>query len=71
MVEADCDANAVKSNLFSLEWPPRSGRTAEFPEIDRAGWFPPQQALLKILRGQKPIVECARELLSRQTFNAG
>jgi len=65
MVEADCDAHTVKSNRFSLEWPPRSGKTAEFPEIDRAGWFAPPEALAKILRGQKPILERALELLGR------
>jgi predicted NUDIX family NTP pyrophosphohydrolase len=37
--EGDLDADAVGSNTFTMEWPPRSGRTAEFPEIDRAGWF--------------------------------
>ncbi|HTT82620.1 MAG TPA: NUDIX domain-containing protein [Rhizomicrobium sp.] len=59
MVEADCDAAAVKSNLFAMEWPPRSGRTAEFPEIDRAGWFAPSEAFVKILAGQRPIIEQA------------
>jgi predicted NUDIX family NTP pyrophosphohydrolase len=57
MVEADCDAGAVKSNLFTMEWPPKSGRMAEFPEVDRAGWFAPSDAFVKILRGQKPILE--------------
>jgi predicted NUDIX family NTP pyrophosphohydrolase len=37
--EGDLDAAAVRSNTFSMEWPPRSGRTREFPEIDRAAWF--------------------------------
>jgi predicted NUDIX family NTP pyrophosphohydrolase len=37
--EGDLDAGAVRSNTFTMEWPPRSGRTAEFPEIDRAEWF--------------------------------
>jgi predicted NUDIX family NTP pyrophosphohydrolase len=59
MVESDCDAGAVKSNLFAMEWPPKSGKTVEFPEVDRAGWFAPAQALIKILRGQKPILEAA------------
>ena len=63
LVEADCDPRAMKSNLFSMEWPPRSGRTAQFPEIDRAGWFAPQEALIKIHRGQKPIIACALERL--------
>ncbi len=63
MVEGDCDAGAVKSNLFAMEWPPRSGRMAEFPEVDRAGWFAPADAFVKILRGQKPILETALQRL--------
>src|SRR5438132_5709551 len=59
MVEADCDAAAVRSNLFAIEWPPRSGKTAEFPEIDRACWFSPAAAMAKILHGQKPIIDGA------------
>ncbi len=35
----DLDVDAIRSNTFTIEWPPRSGRTAEFPEIDRAEWF--------------------------------
>lgn len=38
-IEGDCDVNAIHSNLFSVEWPPRSGKMREFPEVDRAGWF--------------------------------
>ena len=38
-VEGDLDADAITSNTFTIEWPPRSGRTQEFPEVDRAGWF--------------------------------
>jgi predicted NUDIX family NTP pyrophosphohydrolase len=63
MVEADCDADALRSNLFAMEWPPRSGKTAEFPEVDRAGWFLPTQALAKIVRGQRPILVQALERL--------
>jgi predicted NUDIX family NTP pyrophosphohydrolase len=59
MLEADCDADAVKSNLFAMEWPPRSGTMAEFPEIDRAAWFATEDAFVKILPGQKPILEAA------------
>ncbi len=47
-VEGDCDAAAIKSNTFSLEWPPKSGRTREFPEVDRAGWFSIEEAKKKI-----------------------
>ena len=64
LVEADCDPAAVRSNLFSMEWPPRSGKMAEFPEIDRAGWFAPEVAMVKILRGQKAIIERALERIS-------
>lgn len=63
LVESDCDPGALKSNVFSMEWPPRSGKKAEFPEVDRAGWFAPQEALVKILSGQKPIIERALERL--------
>ena len=56
-VEGDFDAATLKSNTFAMEWPPRSGRTAEFPEVDRAQWFDWQQAQLKILPGQWPILE--------------
>src|SRR5262245_21498497 len=38
-LEGDLDAAAIRSNTFAMEWPPRSGRTAEFPEVDRAAWF--------------------------------
>ena len=38
--EGDCDPEQLKSNTFPLEWPPRSGRQTEFPEIDRGAWFP-------------------------------
>jgi predicted NUDIX family NTP pyrophosphohydrolase len=37
--EGDCDASVIKSNTFTMEWPPKSGKQAEFPEIDRAAWF--------------------------------
>ncbi len=38
-IHGDCDAGAIRSNLFSMEWPPRSGKMRQFPEVDRAGWF--------------------------------
>ncbi len=50
--EGDCDAEALKSNTFSMEWPPGSGRRQEFQEVDRAGWFTIEDAKRKILRGQ-------------------
>jgi predicted NUDIX family NTP pyrophosphohydrolase len=51
-VESDVDVSEIVSNTFEMEWPPRSGRTAEFPEVDRAGWFTPDDARRKLLRGQ-------------------
>lgn len=51
-VENDWDPSRLVSNQFSIEWPPRSGRTALFPEIDRANWFDLATARLKILKSQ-------------------
>src|SRR6516225_11089741 len=50
-LEGDCDPAELDSNLFEMEWPPRSGRMAHFPEVDRGGWFGQLQALLKIAKG--------------------
>ena len=51
-IEADCDPSQLRSNLFPLEWPPKSGQTREFPEVDRAAWFMIPEARGKILKGQ-------------------
>ena len=56
-VMGDCEADSIKSNTFSLEWPPRSGKRKEFPEVDRAGWFTPEVAREKILKGQLNFLE--------------
>ena len=56
-VEGDCDADCIRSNDFSMEWPPRSGKMASFPEIDRAGWFTLDEARGKILPGQAPFLD--------------
>lgn len=53
----DCDPSAITSNTFPMEWPPRSGRFAEFPEVDRAGWFELGVARVKILKGQLPLID--------------
>ncbi len=55
--EGDCDASTIKSNTFSLEWPPRSGKREEFPEVDRAGWFSVPDAKVKIIEGQSGFVD--------------
>jgi predicted NUDIX family NTP pyrophosphohydrolase len=62
-VEADCDPMAVRSNTFTLEWPPHSGRRQEFPEVDRAAWFSLEAARDKIIRGQAPFLEELRQRL--------
>jgi predicted NUDIX family NTP pyrophosphohydrolase len=56
-IEGDCDPAQLRSNSFTMEWPPRSGRGAQFPEIDRGDWFDRAQALLKISPGQRPVLE--------------
>jgi predicted NUDIX family NTP pyrophosphohydrolase len=55
--EGDFDAAAAHSNTFTLEWPPRSGRLQEFPEIDRAAWVPVDEARTKLVRGQVPLLD--------------
>lgn len=62
-VEGDCDADDIRSNTFFAEWPPRSGRRMEFPEVDRAGWFAPDEARQKLLAGQRPFVDRLLELV--------
>ena len=51
-LEGDADPAAIRSNSFTLEWPPRSGKTQDFPEIDRAAWFDLETARRKIHKGQ-------------------
>jgi len=62
-LQADFDTSGLKSNMFSMEWPPKSGRQQEFPEIDRAGWFPIETARTKILNGQAGLLD---QLLDRR-----
>jgi predicted NUDIX family NTP pyrophosphohydrolase len=53
----DLDPEAITSNTFTLEWPPRSGVRREFPEVDRAGWFDPATAREKLLAAQAELVD--------------
>jgi len=55
-LEGEFDPKELRSNLFELEWPPRSGRKKSFPEVDRAGWFSPDEALRRILSGQRDLI---------------
>jgi predicted NUDIX family NTP pyrophosphohydrolase len=61
----DCDPAALKSNTFSLEWPPRSGRQQEFPEVDRAAWFSLEEAKEKIIKGQVGFLEELQRILEK------
>ena len=56
-VKGDCDPATIKSNTFSMEWPPHSGRNQEFPEVDRAGWFTVEAARKKLSKGQVGFLE--------------
>jgi predicted NUDIX family NTP pyrophosphohydrolase len=56
-IEGDFDAATVKSNTFSMEWPPRSGRRQDFPEVDRAAWFTIDDARRKINVRQAPLLD--------------
>lgn len=56
-VEGDFDPGALRSNTFQIEWPPRSGKMAEFPEVDRAGWFGMAEARQKLLPAQVPLLD--------------
>ena len=62
-VEGDCDPTAIRSNTFTLEWPPRSGRMQEIPEVDRAGWYTTAAAREKILQGQIGLVDELEKML--------
>ena len=62
-VEGDVDVAEVHSNTFEMEWPPRSGRTQEFPEVDRAGWFGLEEARRKLQKGQLGFIDRLLELL--------
>ena len=61
-VEGDIDHQNIVSNMFEIEWPPKSGKRASFPEIDRAGWFNIDEAKLKIIPGQVGLIAELEEL---------
>ena len=62
-VEGDFDRAKLQSNTFVVEWPPKSGRMQEFPEVDRAEWFTPELARKKILAAQSPLIDRLLELV--------
>lgn len=65
-VEGNIDAALIKSNMFPMEWPPRSGREQEFPEVDKGGWFNLAEAREKLLPGQRAFLEELQNKLSLQ-----
>ena len=64
-VERDLDPSVVKSNLFSMEWPPRSGKMREFPEVDEGAWFSIPVARTKLLKGQIVFIDRLLATLER------
>jgi predicted NUDIX family NTP pyrophosphohydrolase len=56
-LEADLALEGLVSNTFTAEWPPRSGRMQSFPEVDRYGWFPIDEARIRINEGQRPLLD--------------
>jgi predicted NUDIX family NTP pyrophosphohydrolase len=62
-LEGDFDVSRLRSNLFEMEWPPKGGSMQSFPEVDRAAWFTPEEALAKILPGQRPFIDLLVERL--------
>lgn len=64
-IRSDLDPSTFTSNLFTMEWPPKSGRMRTFPEVDRAAWFGVDAARRKILKGQAPLIDRLLEMLER------
>ena len=69
--EGDADPARLVSNEFELEWPPRSGRTKRFPEIDRVDWFGLDAARVKLIAGQAPFIDQLEVLLKGEPAAAG
>lgn len=67
----ECDPSQLQSNTFTLEWPPRSGRQAEFPEVDRGAWFEVEAAREKILKSQTPLIDELCSLLAHPPRRSG
>ena len=60
--EGDLDPDQLRSNSFSLEWPPKSGQMQDFPEVDRGAWFSLEHALVKLSPGQRPLLRAVAKL---------
>ncbi len=64
-LQGDCDPSTITSNLLQMEWPPRSGRQVEFPEVARAAWFTMEAAGERILKGQAPLLLILADTVSK------
>jgi predicted NUDIX family NTP pyrophosphohydrolase len=71
MVEGDYDASKVTSHTFTMEWPPKSGRQQEFPEVDRAAWFSVEEARVRLLEAQVSFVDQLVEALALPESDLG
>jgi predicted NUDIX family NTP pyrophosphohydrolase len=65
-VEGNCDPTAIRSNTITIEWPPRSGRQQEIPEVDRGGWFSIPEARERILDGQQALLAQVELMLQQE-----
>jgi len=63
--ESDCDPQTIRSNTFTMEWPPRSGKQQEFPEIDRAAFFSIEAARTKILASEAELLSRLEKIVKR------
>lgn len=66
LVAGDLDADAIVSNDFEMEWPPKSGRMQRFPEVDRAAWYTLTEARIKLHKGQIPICDLIEQALGER-----
>jgi predicted NUDIX family NTP pyrophosphohydrolase len=62
-IEGDLDVSSIRSNTVLINWPPRSGKKMEVPEVDKAAWMPAEQAITKMHKGQEAFVERLAEQL--------
>jgi len=65
MAEGDCDPSSLTGHSFEMEWPPRSGKRQQFPEVDRAAWFTLQEARRRINKAQAAFLDRLQERLER------
>jgi predicted NUDIX family NTP pyrophosphohydrolase len=65
-LEGEFDPSTLASSLFEMEWPPRSGRMQQYPELDQVEWMDLDQARRRILKSQLPLIDAIAALLGKQ-----